>query len=94
MLRAMARSGAGPRLAGFAAGGRPGPGSGLARLVMFGEIGCVTWRQRGARRGDGGRNTMLTNKEAGEAGRAAKARLGVTWAQLADAVGRPVAWTT
>jgi cyanate lyase len=37
---------------------------------------------------------MLTKKEAGEAVRAAKARLGVTWAQLAEAVGRPVAWTT
>jgi cyanate lyase len=37
---------------------------------------------------------MVTKKEAGEAVRAAKARLGVTWAQLAEAVGRPVAWTT
>jgi len=37
---------------------------------------------------------MLTSKEAGEAVRAAKATLGVTWAQLAEAVGRPVAWTT
>ena len=37
---------------------------------------------------------MLTKKEAAEAVRAAKARLGVTWAQLAEAVGRPVAWTT
>jgi cyanate lyase len=37
---------------------------------------------------------MLTKREAGEAVRAAKARLGVTWAQLAEAVGRPVAWTT
>ena len=34
---------------------------------------------------------MLTKKEAGEAVRAAKARLGVTWAQLAEAVGRPAA---
>lgn len=37
---------------------------------------------------------MLTKKQAGEAVRAARARLGVTWAQLAEAVGRPVAWTT
>ena len=37
---------------------------------------------------------MLTSKEADEAVRAAKATLGVTWAQLAEAVGRPVAWTT
>lgn len=37
---------------------------------------------------------MMTKKEAAEAVRAAKARLGVTWAQLAEAVGRPVAWTT
>ena len=29
---------------------------------------------------------MATKKEAGEAVRAAKARLGVTWAQLAEAV--------
>ena len=37
---------------------------------------------------------MLTKKEAAEAVRAAKAGLGVTWAQLAEAVARPVAWTT
>ena len=37
---------------------------------------------------------MLSKKEAAEAVRAAKARLGVTWAQLAEAAGRPVAWTT
>jgi cyanate lyase len=37
---------------------------------------------------------MLTKKEAAEAVRAAKARLGLTWAQLAEAVGRPIAWTT
>jgi cyanate lyase len=37
---------------------------------------------------------MTTEKEAAEEVRAAKARLGVTWAQLAKAVGRPVAWTT
>jgi cyanate lyase len=43
---------------------------------------------------DDGRNTMLTKTEAGEAVRAAKASLGITWAQLAAAVGRPVAWTT
>jgi cyanate lyase len=39
-------------------------------------------------------DTMMTKKEAAEAVRAAKARLGVTWAQLAEAVGRPAAWTT
>ena len=37
---------------------------------------------------------MVTKREAGEAVRAARVRLGVTWAQLAEAVGRPVAWTT
>jgi cyanate lyase len=37
---------------------------------------------------------MMTKKEAAQAVRDAKARLGVTWAQLAEAVGRPVAWTT
>jgi cyanate lyase len=37
---------------------------------------------------------MMTKKEAVEAVRAAKARLGVTWAQLAEEVGRPLAWTT
>jgi cyanate lyase len=37
---------------------------------------------------------MVTKKEAAQAVRAAKAGLGVTWAQLAEAVGRPVAWTT
>jgi cyanate lyase len=36
----------------------------------------------------------MTKEEAAEAVRAAKARLGVTWAQLAEAVGRPPAWTT
>jgi cyanate lyase len=36
----------------------------------------------------------MTKKEAAEAVRAAKARLGVTWAQLAEAVDRPLAWTT
>ena len=37
---------------------------------------------------------MLSKKQAAEAVRGAKARLGVTWSQLAEAVGRPVAWTT
>jgi len=37
---------------------------------------------------------MLSKKEAAESVRAAKARLGVTWAQLAEAVGQPVAWAT
>jgi cyanate lyase len=37
---------------------------------------------------------MMTKEEAAAEIRAAKARLGVTWAQLADAVERPLAWTT
>jgi cyanate lyase len=37
---------------------------------------------------------MMTKSEAAEAVRAAKARLGLTWVQLAEAVGRPLAWTT
>jgi len=36
---------------------------------------------------------MLTKQEAAEAVREAKARLGLTWAQLAEMVGEPVAWT-
>jgi len=36
----------------------------------------------------------MTKQEAAAEVRAAKARLGLTWAQLADAVGRPAAWTT
>jgi cyanate lyase len=37
---------------------------------------------------------MMSKKDAAVAVRAAKARLSVTWVQLAEAVGRPVAWTT
>lgn len=37
---------------------------------------------------------MMTKRDAAEAVRAAKVRLGVTWEQLAEAVGRPLAWTT
>ncbi|KIF69429.1 cyanate hydratase [Streptomyces sp. AcH 505] len=37
---------------------------------------------------------MLTKQEAAEAVRAAKVQTGITWAQLAEAVGRPLAWTT
>jgi cyanate lyase len=37
---------------------------------------------------------MLSKKEAAEAVRAAKTRLGLTWEQLAEAVGQPLAWTT
>jgi len=37
---------------------------------------------------------MMTKKKEAAAVRAAKTRLGVTWAQLAKAVGRPLAWTT
>ena len=36
----------------------------------------------------------MTKQEAAAEVRAAKTRLGLTWAQLADAVGRPPAWTT
>ena len=36
----------------------------------------------------------MTKNEAAEAVREAKQRLGLTWAQIAEAVGRPVAWTT
>jgi cyanate lyase len=35
----------------------------------------------------------MTKQEAAAAVRAAKARHGLTWAQLAGAVGQPVAWT-
>jgi cyanate lyase len=35
----------------------------------------------------------LTKQEAAEAVREAKARLGLTWAQLAEMIGEPVAWT-
>jgi cyanate lyase len=37
---------------------------------------------------------VVTKEEAAREVRAAKARLGITWDQLAAAVGRPVAWTT
>ena len=37
---------------------------------------------------------MTTKQEAAARVREAKARLELTWAQLAEAVGRPVAWTT
>ena len=37
---------------------------------------------------------MMTRKEAAEAVRAAKARLGLTWAQLAEAGDQPLAGTT
>src|ERR1039457_1969625 len=36
----------------------------------------------------------MTKQEAAEEGRAAKTRLGLTWAQLADAGGRAAAWST
>jgi cyanate lyase len=36
---------------------------------------------------------MLTKREAADAIRDAKVRLGVTWVQLAEAVGAPVGWT-
>jgi cyanate lyase len=37
---------------------------------------------------------MTTKREATLAVQAAEARLGVTWAQLAEAVGAPLVWTT
>jgi cyanate lyase len=37
---------------------------------------------------------VITKQEAAAAVRAAKVRLGVSWAQLAEAIDRPVAWTT
>ncbi|GAA1694797.1 cyanase [Fodinicola feengrottensis] len=37
---------------------------------------------------------MTTKQEAAAAVRDAKVRLGLSWAQVAEAVGRPVAWTT
>jgi len=37
---------------------------------------------------------MTTKQEAAAQVRAAKTRLGLTWATIADTVGRPVAWTT
>jgi cyanate lyase len=37
---------------------------------------------------------MTTKQEAAEAVRRAKLRLGLTWTQIAEAVGRPVVWTT
>ena len=36
---------------------------------------------------------MVTKQEAADAVRAATVRLGLSWAQLADTVGEPVAWT-
>ena len=37
---------------------------------------------------------MLSKKEAAQAVRAAKITLGISWSQLAEAIGKPVAWTT
>jgi cyanate lyase len=37
---------------------------------------------------------MTTKKEAGQAVLDAKTRLGITWAQLAETIGAPLAWTT
>lgn len=37
---------------------------------------------------------MLAKGEAADLVRAAKVRLGLSWARLADVVGQPVAWTT
>jgi cyanate lyase len=38
--------------------------------------------------------SAMTKQEAAATVRAAKVQLGLTWAQIAEAVGRPVAWTT
>ncbi|KAF2884456.1 hypothetical protein ILUMI_21722 [Ignelater luminosus] len=38
--------------------------------------------------------SAMTKQGAAAAVRHAKARLGLTWTQIAEAVGRPVAWTT
>jgi cyanate lyase len=77
--------------------GRPDFGMGLVTvtwIVMFLEHWPHSVRQYRTAVRAGRRNTMLSKKEAAEAVRAAKARLGVPWSQLAEAVGRPVAWTT
>jgi cyanate lyase len=37
---------------------------------------------------------MMTKKDAGQAVLDAKTRLGLTWAQLAETIGAPLAWTT
>jgi cyanate lyase len=37
---------------------------------------------------------MTTKKDAGQAVLHAKTRLGLTWAQLAETIGAPLAWTT
>jgi cyanate lyase len=37
---------------------------------------------------------MTTKQQAAQAVLAAKVRLGLTWAQIADAIGKPVVWTT
>src|SRR4030081_3944744 len=37
---------------------------------------------------------MITKKDAGQAVLDAKTRLGITWAQLAETIGAPLAWTT
>ncbi|MDT7726909.1 MAG: cyanate lyase [Actinomycetota bacterium] len=37
---------------------------------------------------------MITKKDAGQAVLDAKARLGLTWAQLAETIDAPLAWTT
>src|SRR6202012_4352151 len=58
----------------------------------------MAWRSRSGTDGEGTRMTnhgpMGTKQEAAAAVRAAKVQLGLTWAQIAEAVGRPVAWTT
>jgi cyanate lyase len=37
---------------------------------------------------------MIAKQDVAETVRTARIRLGLSWARLAEAVGRPVAWTT
>jgi len=43
---------------------------------------------------DGTDHSAMTKEQAASRVHSAKARSGTTWQQLADAIGRPVAWTT
>jgi cyanate lyase len=66
--------------------------------VMQGEGGVMEGKG-GVMEGEGGviegeDGVMMTKQEAALAVLTAKTSLGLTWAQLAKAVGRPVAWTT
>src|ERR1700761_4928675 len=58
----------------------------------------MAWASRAGYDGEGKQmaydGPAMTKQEAAAAVRAAKVRRGLTWAQIAEAVGRPVAWTT